>query len=78
MCCEQVKEAGPSTPEEYAQELEKFNFPDETASEAHHSTIDKLRVSLSTNGLRLVLGYVQLCVRVRGILSLSPKIVAMY
>lgn len=48
----QASQAGPSSPEEYVLELEKFDFDNETASENHHGTIDKLRVSLSTNGLR--------------------------
>jgi hypothetical protein len=43
---------GPNTPEEYVQELSKFDLANESASESHHGTIDKLRVSLSTNGLR--------------------------
>ena len=50
--CSQASQAGPNTPEEYVQELKKFDFVDDTAAESHHSTIDKLRVSLSTNGLR--------------------------
>ena len=47
----QATHEGPSGPEDFAQELKKFNFADESATENHHGTIDKLRVSLSTNGL---------------------------
>ena len=47
----QATHEGPSGPEEFVQELQKFNFADESATENHHGTIDKLRVSLSTNGL---------------------------
>lgn len=50
--CLQAGQAGPSSPEEYVQELEKFDFANESPSENYHGTIDKLRVSLSTNGLR--------------------------
>lgn len=45
---------GPSSPEEYVQELIKYDFTNESVSEVHYGTIDKLRVSLSTNGLRYV------------------------
>ncbi len=51
LCFLQATHEGPSGPEEFAQELQKFNFADESATENHHGTIDKLRVSLSTNGL---------------------------
>ena len=47
----QATHEGPSGPEDFVQELKKFNFADESATENHHGTIDKLRVSLSTNGL---------------------------
>ena len=47
----QATHEGPSGPEEFVEELQKFNFADESATENHHGTIDKLRVSLSTNGL---------------------------
>ena len=43
---------GPSTPVEYVDELKQFDFTNDLATEAHHGCIDKLRVSLSTNGLR--------------------------
>ncbi len=54
MCDLQASQAGPSTPEEYVRELMKLDFSIELATEEHHGVIDKLRVSLSTNGLRLV------------------------
>ena len=47
----QATHEGPSGPEDFVQELKKFDFADESATENHHGTIDKLRVSLSTNGL---------------------------
>lgn len=54
-CCVnylQAGQVGPITPEEYVLELEKFDLESESASENYHATIDKIRVSLSTNGLR--------------------------
>ena len=54
-------QAGPSSPEEYVQELMKFDFTSESVTEQHHGTVDKLRVSLSTNGLRYVYMYVSTC-----------------
>jgi len=47
-----ASQAGPGTPSEFVEELKKFDFSNDLPSENHHATIDKLRVSLSTNGLR--------------------------
>ncbi len=46
--------AGPSAPEEYVEEMKKFVFQADSAAENDYGVIDKLRVSLSTNGLRCV------------------------
>lgn len=46
----QANKAGPSTPEEYVEELKQLNFG-EQITEQQHQVVDKLRVSLSTNGL---------------------------
>ncbi len=46
--------AGPSTPEEYVDELKKFDFQANSDTVNDYGIIDKLRVSLSTNGLRSV------------------------
>lgn len=47
----QANQAGPSTPEDYVEELRKVDFS-EQVSEQDYQVIEKLRVSLSTNGLR--------------------------
>ncbi len=50
---QQASQDGPVTPVEYVHELQGMDFSNPDAlSENHHGTIDKLRVSLSTNGLR--------------------------
>lgn len=51
-CALQAAQEGPVTPEDFVHELKKFSFHTEGATELQESTIDKLRVSLSTNGLR--------------------------
>jgi hypothetical protein len=43
--------AGPTNPDEYVDELKQLNFEHDQISEHQHQVVDKLRVSLSTNGL---------------------------
>ena len=46
-------QSGPSTPAEFVAELRDYDFTTaEAATEGQHGVIDKLRVSLSTNGLK--------------------------
>jgi hypothetical protein len=46
-------QSGPNTPAEFVTELKNFDFmTTDSATEGQHGVIDKLRVSLSTNGLK--------------------------
>jgi hypothetical protein len=48
-------QSGPNTPAEFVTELKDFDFSiADSATEGQHGVIDKLRVSLSTNGLNWV------------------------
>ena len=49
----QGAQSGPNTPAEFVTELKNFDFmTTDSATEGQHGVIDKLRVSLSTNGLK--------------------------